>query len=145
MDLGKEYNARFHLRNRSSSNLIVVWNGAESLHELEHYAGLMTVVVRVEPGAVRVTLPQRLRFLRMMVLAGEGEPFELEWCPEEVVVPMNQVGTLHTDSELLQGIYDISLHTNRICHQIGLWDGIKRDRLNWAYDFYLAAKADYVL
>ncbi|WP_340024202.1 alpha-L-rhamnosidase C-terminal domain-containing protein [Paenibacillus sp. FSL K6-1096] len=145
IDLGKEYNARFQLHNPSQAALIVIWNGAESLEELEHYAGLMTEVIRLEPGQTRVTLPQGLRYLRMTILAAEGEPYEVEWCAEEAAVPLNQAGTINTDSDLLQRIYDISLHTNRICHQIGLWDGIKRDRLNWTYDFYLAAKADYVL
>ncbi|WP_020618978.1 alpha-L-rhamnosidase C-terminal domain-containing protein [Paenibacillus daejeonensis] len=145
VDLGKEYNVRFHLRNRCSSSLIIIWQGAESLQELENYAGLMTEVVRLEPLATQVTLPQGLRYVRMTILVEEGEAFDLVWYPEEVVVPMQQLGSLHTDSPLLRDIYDMSLHTNRICHQIGLWDGIKRDRLNWAYDFYLAAKADYVL
>jgi len=58
---------------------------------------------------------------------------------------MRQAGSLRTDSESLNAIFDLSVHTNRVCHQLGLWDGIKRDRLNWTYDFYLAAKADYVL
>ena len=145
LDLDKEYNMRFHLKNRSITSLTIVWNGAESLQELEHYEGLITETIELEAGGVHTTLPQGFRYFRMYVLANDGCPFELEWQGEEVGVALNQKGSLRTDSALLKQIFDISLHTNRVCHQIGLWDGIKRDRLNWTYDFYLAAKADYVL
>ncbi|MBB6731672.1 alpha-L-rhamnosidase C-terminal domain-containing protein [Cohnella zeiphila] len=145
MDLGRAYNARFRLRNRADAPVTVVWNGAESLPELEHYAGLITEFVRLEAGEAHVTLPQGLRYFRLYALADEGSSFDLEWQADEVGVPLKQAGTLRTDSELLRDIYGISVHTNRICHQIGLWDGIKRDRLNWTYDFYMAAKADYAL
>lgn len=146
LDLGKEYNARFWLRNGSPEPLTIVWNGAESLHELEHYEGLMTEIVRLAPnGGEAVTLPQGLRYFRLFVLAEAGCKVELEWRAEEAVVPMREAGSLRTDSSMLRSIYDISSHTSRICHQVGLWDGIKRDRLNWTYDFYLAAKTDYVL
>ncbi|RUS46678.1 alpha-L-rhamnosidase C-terminal domain-containing protein [Cohnella sp. AR92] len=145
LDLGREYNVRFRLRNVSASSVALIWNGAESLPELANYEGLITEVVRLEAGETPFTLPQGLRYFRLYVMAEDGIPFELEWQAEEVGVPIREAGTLRTDSKLLKDIYDISVHTNRICHQIGLWDGIKRDRLNWTYDFYLAAKADYAL
>ncbi|OMF30791.1 hypothetical protein BK133_16795 [Paenibacillus sp. FSL H8-0548] len=145
LDLHKEYNMRFHLKNLSAVPLTIIWNGAESLPELEHYEGLITEVIHLEAGETRTALPQGLRYLRLYVLADDESAFELEWRGEEVGVPLNQVGTIQTDSVLLKNIFDISMHTNRVCHQIGLWDGIKRDRLNWTYDFYMAAKADYVL
>lgn len=145
LDLGREYNVRFRLRNVSSQAATLVWNGAESLPELENYEGLITEVVRLGSGESHVSLPQGLRYFRLYVMADEGAPIELEWQAEEVGVQMKEAGSLATDSKLLSDIYDISVHTNRVCHQIGLWDGIKRDRLNWVYDFYLAAKADYAL
>ncbi|WP_054955974.1 alpha-L-rhamnosidase C-terminal domain-containing protein [Paenibacillus dakarensis] len=145
LDLGKEYNMRFHIINRSDVPLTIVWNGAESLPELDNYEGLMTEVLQLKEGEQITSLPQGLRYLRMYILSDKDHPFELEMRVEKVGVPLIQAGTLHTDSVLLKQIFDISVHTNQICHQIGLWDGIKRDRLNWAYDFYLAAKADYVL
>lgn len=145
LDLGKEYNMRFHLINRSDVPLTMVWNGAESLPELENYDGLITEVIQLKEGEQITSLPQGLRYFRMYILSDKHLPFELELRAETVGVPLVQAGNLRTDSELLKQIFDISVHTNQICHQIGLWDGIKRDRLNWAYDFYLAAKADYVL
>ena len=57
---------------------------------------------------------------------------------------LNQAGTADGQRPYAR-IYDVSVHTSRVCHQIGLWDGIKRDRLNWAYDIYLAAKTEYSL
>ena len=145
IDLGREYNVRFRIRNGSSHPVTLVWNGAESLPELANYEGLITELVRLEAGETQITLPQGLRYFRLYAMAEEGRPIELEWRAEEVGVAMKGAGSLRTDSKLLKDIYDISVHTNRICHQIGLWDGIKRDRLNWTYDFYLAAKADYAL
>lgn len=145
LDLGREYNARFLLRNESEHVVTLVWNGAESLPELENYEGLITEVVRMEAGETQVSLPQGLRYFRMYAMAEAGAAIALDWRAEEVGVPMKEAGSLSTDSKLLTDIYEISVHTNRICHQIGLWDGIKRDRLNWTYDFYLAAKADYAL
>ncbi|MEC0239015.1 alpha-L-rhamnosidase C-terminal domain-containing protein [Paenibacillus dokdonensis] len=145
LDLGKEYNMRFRLENRIGSGLDIVWNGAESLHELENYEGLMTESFALAAGETKFTLPQGVRYVRMYVLAEGNSPFELSWQAEEVSVPMKQTGYFQTDSARLKQVFDISLHTNQVCHQIGLWDGIKRDRLNWTYDFYLAGKADYVL
>jgi len=145
IDLGKEYNMRFHLTNRGGAPLAIVWNGAESLYELERYEGLITEAFPLAAGQTMTTLPQGAKYIRLFALAEEGQPFELEWRADEVGVPMRQAGSLRTDSEMLNDIFDLSVHTNRVCHQLGLWDGIKRDRLNWTYDFYLAAKADYVL
>ncbi|MED5020813.1 alpha-L-rhamnosidase [Paenibacillus chibensis] len=145
LDLGKEYNMRFRLENLGGGALDIVWNGAESLQELEHYEGLMTESFMLEAGATEVTLPQGVRYVRIYVLAEEGVPFELFWQAEEAGVAMEQAGYFGTDSKQLRDIFELSLHTNRVCHQIGLWDGIKRDRLNWTYDFYMAGKADYVL
>ncbi len=145
LDLGREYNMRFRLENLGPGRISIVWNGAESLHEMEHYEGLMTESFALAAGASEVTLPQGLRYVRLYILAEEHSRFELTWQGEEAGVTMIQPGYFETDSERLQSVFDLSLHTNRICHQIGLWDGIKRDRLNWTYDFYLAAKADYVM
>ncbi|MFS0724245.1 alpha-L-rhamnosidase C-terminal domain-containing protein [Paenibacillus sp. 1P07SE] len=145
LDLGCVTNVRFRLRNASDSPVTILWHGSESLPELEHYEGVITEVVQLEGRGEQFTLPQGMRYVRIRMLAEQAQPFAVEWLPEEVVVPLSRVGELTTGLQELERIYEMSVHTNRICHQIGLWDGIKRDRLNWAYDFYLAAKADYLL
>ncbi|WJH32724.1 hypothetical protein N6H14_20870 [Paenibacillus sp. CC-CFT747] len=138
-------NIRFHIENRGSDEVEIVWNGAESLHELHGYDSCITEHTVVKPGSRFVTNPQGMKMVQFIVGAGAEERFHLEIQFETVGVPMKQVGGLECDNLLMKKIYDVSVHTSAVCHQTGLWDGIKRDRLNWAYDIYMAAKADYVL
>lgn len=60
-------------------------------------------------------------------------------------VQLEQTGPFTCEIPLANDIYAVSVHTSRVCHQLGLWDGIKRDRLNWTSDLDVAGKADYVL
>ncbi|MFK7694452.1 alpha-L-rhamnosidase C-terminal domain-containing protein [Paenibacillus sp. HJGM_3] len=145
VEFPSEMNIRFHIENRGLGEVEIVWNGAESLHELHGYDSCITERAVVKPGSRFVTSPQGMKLVQFLVGAGAGESFHLEIRFEAVGVPMKQVGRLECDNPLLKKIYDVSVHTSAVCHQIGLWDGIKRDRLNWAYDIYMAAKADYVL
>lgn len=145
VDLKKEYNARFQLANLGKDEITVLWNGAESLYELEHYDGCITESFIVQPGNTFFVLPQGMRYAALYFYGANGAFFDVRAVFEEVCVPLEQIGKMDSDLPLLNEIYEVSVHTNRVCHQLGLWDGIKRDRLNWAYDFYLAAKGDYVL
>ncbi|MBM7568350.1 alpha-L-rhamnosidase C-terminal domain-containing protein [Paenibacillus sacheonensis] len=145
LDIGAEHNCRFIAVNNGLSAVKLLWNGGESQHELNHYDGCITEWVVVEPGQTVCTLPQGFRYIQLQVLGEAGQPFDLELTFQTVHVALNQVGRLESDSEQLNEIFNVAAHTSRICHQIGLWDGIKRDRLNWTFDFYLAAKSDYFL
>lgn len=146
-DLGREYNARMRLVNEGESELTVLWNGAESLQELERYEGCITEWLRLAPGETRHTLPQGMRYVQLCLLGAEGTsaPFAASVRFESAHVALEQIGRLATDATRLPLIYDVSAHTSRICHQIGLWDGIKRDRLNWMFDLYMAARSCYFL
>ncbi|MFD0710544.1 alpha-L-rhamnosidase C-terminal domain-containing protein [Paenibacillus sp. GCM10027626] len=145
LDLYKEYNTRLVVANRGTVPVKLLWNGGESLHELEHYDGQITEWFEVGPGETFWTLPQGLRYVRCYFLGRAGEQFQLSIRFESVHVELNQIGTIETTPPLLGQIYDTSAHTSKICHQTGLWDGIKRDRLNWTFDFYLAARSGYYL
>ncbi|WP_274362150.1 alpha-L-rhamnosidase C-terminal domain-containing protein [Paenibacillus thermotolerans] len=145
VDLRREDNVRFKVRNKGHTDVSLLWSGAESLYELEHYDSCITELIAVPAGKTAVTLPQGYRYLQLFVGGESDAPFRLELEFEAAGVPLAQIGTVETDLPLLDRIYDVAVHTNKVCHQIGLWDGIKRDRLNWAYDFYMAAKADFVL
>lgn len=143
--LGKEYNARLRISNRGTQEAAILWNGAESLTELTSYEACITEVLSVPAGATVYTLPQGIQYLQCFIGTEPGEPFSLEIGVERVGVPLAQIGGFSSDLPRLNQIYEIAAHTSLVCHQIGLWDGIKRDRLNWAYDVYLAAKSDYIL
>ncbi|REE56284.1 alpha-L-rhamnosidase-like protein [Paenibacillus taihuensis] len=145
IDLQAEYNCRFTASNHGTERVKLLWNGAESLHELAHYEGCITEWLEIAPGETQYTLPQGCRYIQLFVLGEAGHPFELELKFQSVHVALRQAGKLSSDSERLNEIFEVSAHTSRICHQIGLWDGIKRDRLNWTFDFYLAAKSCYFL
>lgn len=165
IDLKKEVNARFRVTNHGQESVAILWNGAESIYELEFYDGCITEWFVVPGGGSHVIQPQGMRFLQLFVLDGHllehtsidhplvdsgfndesTRPFLLDIEFESVGAALEQIGTFQGDLPLLNDIYDVAAHTNKVCHQLGLWDGIKRDRLNWAYDFYLAAKTDYVL
>jgi alpha-L-rhamnosidase len=145
IDLGKEYNSRFCVSNKSVHSVNILWNGAESLQELENYVGCITETFEVKPRESFVTLPQGMRYIRLYLLGALDKDFQLEIEFQSTHVSLEQVGSLETDRLVLDRIYDVSAHTSKICHQIGLWDGVKRDRLNWTFDFYLAAKSCYFL
>jgi len=141
--LAKEYNARLRVTNRGAAPVTLVWNGAESTEELADYEACITEGLSVPAGETAVTNPQGMRYVQLFVGADPAEPFDLDVRLESVGVPLTQVGEFETDHSLLNSIYETSVHTSLICHQIGLWDGIKRDRLNWALDVYMAGKTDY--
>ncbi|THF80292.1 alpha-L-rhamnosidase C-terminal domain-containing protein [Cohnella fermenti] len=145
LEMDAEYNMRFRVHNDSGRRATILWNGAESLTELERYAGCITESFPVDPGGSFTILPQGMRYVRFCLIGLPGEAFDLRIRFEEVGVMLEQIGQFGSDHPVADRIYHTSVHTNRICHQTGLWDGVKRDRLNWTYDFYMAAKADYVL
>ncbi|HEY0828910.1 MAG TPA: alpha-L-rhamnosidase, partial [Bacilli bacterium] len=150
IDLKKEDNIRFRATNLGKEAVTLLWNGAESLFELDSYQGCITEWFVIPCGQSYVTLPQGLRFFQLYILdtvtnKGNLQSFDIEIEFESVGAEMQQIGSFHGDLPLLNDIYEVAVHTNKVCHQLGLWDGIKRDRLNWAYDFYLAAKTDYVV
>lgn len=145
VDLGKEYNARFYVENLEKSSLTILWNGAESLHELEHYQDCITEWFEVPANGSFCTLPQGMRYVTLYFIGTAGEPFHVSLRFQSAHVALNQVGQLQSGDQMLDQVYEVAAHTSRICHQIGLWDGIKRDRLNWTFDFYLAAKSCYFL
>lgn len=145
VDLGKEYNARFRVVNKRAAPLTIVWKGAESLYELEHYEGCITEWFEVAAEGEFTVLPLGMRYVECYIFCPAGTEFDLLLVFEEVGVLLKQTGFLETNHPLMNKIYQTGAHTSKVCHQIGLWDGIKRDRLNWVYDFYMAAKADYVL
>ncbi|GGD98143.1 alpha-L-rhamnosidase-related protein [Paenibacillus nasutitermitis] len=145
IDLKREFNARFTLENKGNTPLKVLWNGAESLHELEHYDGCITEWFEAAAGEDFTTLPEGMKYVRLYVIGARSDAFKLQLSFESAHVNVSQVGQFQADLPLMPQIYETAAHTSRICHQIGLWDGIKRDRLNWTFDFYLAAKSCYVL
>ncbi|MBB6669999.1 alpha-L-rhamnosidase C-terminal domain-containing protein [Cohnella nanjingensis] len=143
--MAAEYNMRFRIDNDGEEPATIVWNGAESSAELERYDGCITEAFTVEAGGSFTILPQGMRYVQLFPLGPSGKPFRLRVVFEEVGVLLERIGQFDSDCPAANRIYEVAAHTNLICHQTGLWDGVKRDRLNWTYDFFMAAKADYVL
>lgn len=145
VDLGREYNARFHVTNVGSSAVSILWSAAESMTELQHYDGCITEYVRVNAAQEVVVLAQGYRYARVELFGPRGEDFDLHLVWEQACVKLTQLGSFHSDAPIANAIFEVCCHTSSVCHQVGLWDGIKRDRLNWVYDIYMAAKSEYVL
>lgn len=144
-DLLQEHNARIVAVNNSAIPLKVIWNGAESLAELEQYDGCMTEWFEIGPGETYYTLPQGMRYVQLIVIGIKAVDMSLSLSFQGAHVALKQTGHIKTDVAIIDDVFDVSAHTSKVCHQIGLWDGIKRDRLNWSYDFYLAAKPSFFL
>ncbi|MFD2333508.1 alpha-L-rhamnosidase C-terminal domain-containing protein [Cohnella sp. GCM10020058] len=140
-----EYNMRFRVDNDSDRPALLLWNGAESIAELDNYVGCISESFTVDPGGSFTILPQGMRYVQFFMIGPPEEAFKLRIAFEAVGVMLEPIGQFRSDLPVADRIYQTSVHTNRICHQTGLWDGVKRDRLNWTYDFFMAAKADYVL
>lgn len=143
--LPAEYNARLRVDNDGDEPVAIVWNGAESPAELARYDGCITEAFAAEAGGSHTTLPQGMRYVQLCPLGPAGRPYRLRVVFEEVGVLLERVGRFESNCPAADRLYEVAVHTNLICHQTGLWDGVKRDRLNWTYDFFMAAKADYVL
>jgi len=143
MDLELESNARLGVHNLGSEPVTILWNGAESILELEHYDGCITEVVQVEPGKTAYSVPAGMRYMAAFVLGKPGTEFELDVICESVGTDPGLMGAFQCDDEQINEIYRTSVRTSRLCHQLSLWDGIKRDRLPWVYDLYLAARGAY--
>jgi hypothetical protein len=145
LDLQIERNARLGIHNLGSEPVTILWNGAESLFELEHYDNCITEVIEVGPGEVLFSVPAGMRYAAIFVFGKAGAQFELDVVCESVGVNLGRIGTFRCDDDQINRIYETSAHTNYLCHQLALWDGIKRDRLPWVYDLYLAARGAYPL
>lgn len=141
--LPKEENARMKVVNQGTEAINLLWNGAESIHEMEAYDGCISEWFTLEAGATFITLPQGYRHIQLTVFSEQACSFDLLVSFEAVGVDLERVGAVASDLPIMDQIYDVSAHTSLICHQIGLWDGVKRDRLNWTFDYYLAAKSGY--
>ncbi|UVI28241.1 alpha-L-rhamnosidase C-terminal domain-containing protein [Paenibacillus spongiae] len=143
--LPREENARMKVVNNGDAAIHLLWNGAESVYEMDAYDGCISEWFTLEAGASFITLPQGYRFIQLTVFAEQAANFDLLISFDAVGVDLNRVGNVDSDLPLMDQIYDVSAHTSLICHQIGLWDGVKRDRLNWTFDYYLAAKSGYFI
>lgn len=145
IDLKQESNARLRIKNTGLEPVRILWNGAESLFELKNYDGCMTELLDVGIDETKFSVPAGMRYLAIFILGKAGRNFELEILCESVEADIKQEGTFWCDDEQLNRIYEVSAHTNKLCNQLALWDGIKRDRLPWVYDLYLAARGAYPL
>jgi len=145
LDLQRESNARLRILNLGSAPVTILWNGAESLPELAHYDNCTTEVITVEPGEVSSSVPTGMRYLGIFVLGKQDTRFQLRVLCESIEPDLKQVGSFICDDDQLNLIYQTAVHTNYLCNQLALWDGIKRDRLPWVYDLYLAARGAYPL
>lgn len=145
LDLKQESNARLRVKNIGPEPVKILWNGAESLFELRNYDGCMTEILDVGIGETKFSVPAGMRYVAIFILGKAGRNFELEILCESIEADIKQEGTFWCDDEQLNKIYEVSVHTNKLCNQLALWDGIKRDRLPWVYDLYLAARGAYPL
>lgn len=133
LELPMEQNVRVRVRNRGSEPVTVWWNGAESLQEMERYEACVTEQLEAEGGGTAAGAPQGLKYVRLYVGGEPGTGFDLEIRLESAGVPLKQIGTFQSDNAVMNRIHEVSVHTSRVCHQLGLWDGIKRDRLNLGF------------
>jgi len=145
IDLRRERNARLRIKNLGNEPVQILWNGAESTFELENYDGCMTELLEINSGETKFSVPNGMRYVRLFVMGRAGSNFAIQIVCESVTAKIEQIGSFWCDDEQLNKIYDVAVHTNRICNQLALWDGIKRDRLPWVYDLYLSARGAYPL
>ena len=145
IDLKCESNARLCVKNLGNEPIQILWNGAESIFELENYDGCMTELLEIKPNETKFSVPNGMRYVKVFVTGKDSEQFAVEITCESIMAKIEQVGSFWCDDEQLNNIYSVSVHTNQLCNQLALWDGIKRDRLPWVYDLYLAARGAYPL
>ncbi|MBD3180815.1 Bacterial alpha-L-rhamnosidase [Candidatus Poribacteria bacterium] len=142
-DLQREYNARLCIHNLSAKKITILWNGAESLLEMTQYDNCITEILEVNPGETVYSVPTGMKYVGLFVMGAVETEFDLDLVFESVGAKLSKTGNFQCDDEQINKIYETAVHTNYLCHQLALWDGIKRDRLPWVYDLYLAARGAY--
>ncbi len=116
LDLKQERNARLAIKNIGPEPVRILWNGAESLFELKNYDGCMTEILDVGIGETKFSVPAGMRYIAIFILGKAGRNFELEVLCESIEANIKQEGTFWCDDEQLNRIYEVSVHTNKLCN-----------------------------
>lgn len=80
------------------------------------------------------TIPRERAFRYLFVPEVAPEQIEIEAVHE--FLPLENKASFHSDDELMNKIWDISVETFTLCSSLFFLDGIKRDRWIWSGDAY---------
>lgn len=87
-----------------------------------------------EEKAVAGTIPRKRAFRYLFIPEVTKEQIEITAIHE--YLPLENRSSFHSDSELMNRIWDISVETFTLCSGLFFLDGIKRDRWIWSGDAY---------
>lgn len=87
-----------------------------------------------EENAELSTVPRKRAFRYLFIPDVATDQIEIEAIHE--YLPIENRSSFHSDSELMNRIWDISVETFTLCSGLFFLDGIKRDRWIWSGDAY---------
>ncbi len=116
---------------------------AEALNPGVNSHSWVEFTVDVPAGGVAMVGELGFRFVKITVLHADG-PVRFETLRTRTTeLPLQQRGRFSCSDPLLDDIWQVSARTAHLCLQTGLWDGIKRDRLEWAGDLHVETEVIY--
>ncbi len=116
---------------------------AESLAPAINSHSLTEFVVEMGPNSQVLLGEVGFRFARVALLSSDGPVHLGPVMFRSTYLPLKQRGNFECNDERLNKIWKTSVRTAHLCLQTGLWDGIKRDRLEWAGDLHVETEVIY--
>lgn len=142
-EIPQETFGRVVLRNAGADTVWLAVTLAESRGEAGQYNRRFTEYFPLAPGEQRATRLSGFRVVKIILLATRGEAQLAPPLVQHVLFPMVSPGEFRTDNEELNRIWDVAVHTLRLCMQNEIWDGARRDYMPWMGDLHVENLATY--
>ncbi len=116
---------------------------AESLAPAINSHSLTEFIVEMGPNSQVLLGEVGFRFARVELLSSDSAVRLGPVMFRSTYLPLEQRGNFVCNDQKLNDIWKTSVRTAHLCLQTGLWDGIKRDRLEWAGDLHVETEVIY--
>ncbi len=140
LDFGREVSGRLEVASDTAEPVNLAIRYGESLQEalVQPFYGENELVVPV--GAVTHGPKGGFRYAQVKFVSGPPVASFKTLGVEEIYYAIGYRGFFDSSDPLLNRIWRTGARTAQLTMQEGVWDGIKRDRLNWMGDLYVSGK-----
>ena len=140
LDFGREISARLAVESDASDPVKIHIRYGESLQEalLQPFYGENELTV--PPHTLSYGPKSGFRYAKLIFVDGPPVVRFRKLGADEIYYPAGYRGLFDSSDQLLNDIWDTAARTTQLSMQEGVWDGIKRDRLNWSGDFYVSGR-----
>jgi len=140
LDFGEEISGRLAVESNAADPVTIHIRYGESLQEALFQPYLGETELTVPPHALSYGPKSGFRYAQLTFVSGPPLARFKKLGADEIYYPAGYRGFFDSSDPLLNRIWDTAARTTQLSMQEGVWDGIKRDRLNWAGDFYVSGR-----